>query len=659
MPILLLLIPWILFFFIIPYGFRAWAGDWRLRLIASAALTGGCLILITEGLSAFNLLRHNILLVTWAGISFLLGMGLLILRKRTKGVPSVPVRAVRLTWLELTLLVLICLLALVTGVIAYVAAPNNADAMLYHLVRVAHWQQEGSVAFFPAHNLKQLVFSPFAEYVLLHFHILTGADRFDNLLQWWAMLLAAAGVSYLAKKLGARRPVQIFAALFALTLPMGIFQSSTAQNDHVLSAWVVALVCFGFAYYEEPHFRHALIFGLLLGLAVFTKATAYLFCPVIVLWLAWAARKKLFFRKLPHILLVVLLVFCLNLPFWLRNYALSGNPLGPADLTRLHSNEKISLYGTALNLFRNAGANILLPHGWAVKLTGNLNAAFQALHLDLNDPRYTFLDHRFAIPDLSFDYINEDSVGSPLHLLLIVVVLACFPVYRKRTAQREWLFYISAWLVMLVLFSSYIRWQLYGNRLLLPWFVLAAPFTSQGISLLFSSNRPEPAQEHKRTFAAILRWVHTPTGMLFLAAGVLSLSTLPLFYFNPTKPLWQDWNIFNLPRREVMLHNRNLLPDYVAATDAVIAQDCRSIGLVTDGSQWEYPIWSLLRDAWGDSFRMENVLVENISGKIPLQSFSPCALLVLREGQADEITYANVPYQRVLNLEYVDVYARE
>jgi hypothetical protein len=37
---------------------------------------------------------------------------------------------------------------LVVGVIAVVAAPNNRDSMAYHMSRVMHWIQKGSVGFY-------------------------------------------------------------------------------------------------------------------------------------------------------------------------------------------------------------------------------------------------------------------------------------------------------------------------------------------------------------------------------------------------------------------------------------------------------------------------------------------------------------------------------
>jgi 4-amino-4-deoxy-L-arabinose transferase-like glycosyltransferase len=435
---------------------------------------------------------------------------------------------------------------------------------------------------------------------------------------------------------------------------MGIYQTCSAQNDLVLSAWVVSLVCFGFAYLEDQNIANALIFGLLLGLAVFTKATAYIYCSVVVLGTAFFARKKISRKTIFHLALVVFIVLCLNSAFWWRNFRLSGNPLGPTELSKYHSNEKISLYGTSLNVFRNLSANLPLPNALAAKLTSGLQATFHAIKLDMNDPRYTFLDHQYSWPGfdivltrayalhilLKGPSITEDTIGNPLQLLLICLALISLYANRKRMAQKSWQGYVIFWFSMLVLFSGYLRWQYYGNRLLLPWFMLAAPFTSVGIFRPYSFG--------KKTIS--------PNLILLLTAILLVTCAVPLYYSSSTRPTWQDWNIYNMPRSEIMLRDLDLRHDYNAAEDLLFEQDCHSIGLVGSGNEWEYPFWALTREKWGDAFRIENILVENISNKIPVTDFDPCALLVLRPAEPEEIVYQTVVYQRALDLYTVDVY---
>ena len=73
-----------------------------------------------------------------------------------------------------------------SAVVAWLAPPNNADVVEYHLPRVMHWIQNRSVGHYPTHIGRQLSFGPGAEYILLQAQILSGGDRLANLMGWFA-----------------------------------------------------------------------------------------------------------------------------------------------------------------------------------------------------------------------------------------------------------------------------------------------------------------------------------------------------------------------------------------------------------------------------------------------------------------------------------------
>src|SRR5262249_35041097 len=54
-------------------------------------------------------------------------------------------------------------IAAVTITVALVAAPNNLDSLIYHLPRIEHWIQQGSLAHFPTSIIQQITSNPLAE----------------------------------------------------------------------------------------------------------------------------------------------------------------------------------------------------------------------------------------------------------------------------------------------------------------------------------------------------------------------------------------------------------------------------------------------------------------------------------------------------------------
>jgi len=182
----------------------------------------------------------------------------------------------------------------IIGLIAFLSPPNNWDSMTYHMSRVMHWIQNRGIEFYPTNILRQLHSNPFAEFVILHFQILSGGEYFANAVQWLSMIGCLIGVSLIAKEFGLTLYGQIVSVIFCVTLPMGILQASSTQNDYVASFHVICFLFFSIKIFKGKHDR-LLIYaiGSSLGLAILTKATAYLFIFPFLCWFVSKGIKKL------------------------------------------------------------------------------------------------------------------------------------------------------------------------------------------------------------------------------------------------------------------------------------------------------------------------------------------------------------------------------
>lgn len=158
-------------------------------------------------------------------------------------------------------------------------APNNLDALNYHLTRVAFWMEHRSIALYETPTLQQNVHAAGAEYLLLILQSISNSDRLSGLLQLACGVLVACAAPALARLGGAPVRLARWAWVFPITMPMAILQATTAQNDLVAAALAVACIAALLPFlhrgeHRTPSWSDAAIAGLVLGAAVTTKLTA-------------------------------------------------------------------------------------------------------------------------------------------------------------------------------------------------------------------------------------------------------------------------------------------------------------------------------------------------------------------------------------------------
>jgi len=220
--------------------------DWREFIPLTTIIFGIIVTLITEFLSLVQSINFVSLLAIW----FLVDIVLISIYFRFRTTINTQIGKNK-TWQfdfyiirEPSTTFLICsifLIVAIVGAIAIIAPPNNWDSMDYHMSRVVYWIQNHSIAHYPTSYTPQLYQNPWSEFFILHLQILSGGDYFANLVQWLSMISCIIIVSLIAKQLGAELRGQVFAAVVVTTIPMGILQASSTQNDYVLALWLTCL----------------------------------------------------------------------------------------------------------------------------------------------------------------------------------------------------------------------------------------------------------------------------------------------------------------------------------------------------------------------------------------------------------------------------------
>jgi hypothetical protein len=587
--------------------------NFRDRFLRTLVVFGVALFVITESLSAFSLLRPTPLLVCWIAV---LGAAAIFTATRRHAFRFASPRFLADPVVLICSVGVIAILAL-TGVTAAFSPPNSADAMAYHMPRVVYWAEQSSVRFFPTQYLNQIMLQPLAEYLMLHTYVLSGADHFVNFVQWFASLACVIGVSCVARIFGAGVRGQAIAALFCATLPSGILASSGAKNDYFLAMWLITAIYFALRFTTTHQLTDAFFLGAGLGLALLTKATAYLFAPWLFAAILLGRASKSPRRLATGALMAMAMALAINTPHYFRNYSFSGSVMGfdsaQGDGFFRWRNEIFGWRPTVSNVLRNSSEQLgARSANWNRSVFNFVVDAHQWLGIDVNDPRTTWPWSVFGPPR---NANHEANAPNRWHLLILAGV-ACILGWRAlRGRDRERAVYALALVVAFMAFCAYLKWQPFLARLLLPLFVLGAPLTG------IIGELGAPAAPTIRPL------------LIQIAVCLFLLNNArPAVLENWVRPLKGPASVLRMPREAQYFADMsqwNNQTSYTTTADLLAKSTCGVIGIDITNLQLEYPLQALLRERKpGALFFHTGVQNLSIRYAQPIDA-APCAVVCL------------------------------
>ena len=463
-------------------------------------------------------------------------------------------------WVLVTTLAATVVLLLLIFIGAAKTPPNNWDSLSAHLPRQIYWMQQRHVGLFPSNDARMLMMPPFAEYAGLHLMILSGGDKWLNLIQWLALALTALGASAIARDLGCNTRLQALAALLAVTVPPAALEASNTKNDVLTAFFLGALAFFGLQGYRARCFSAPFI-GAACGLLVLSKGTGMMFGLPLAIWIG-AAYVRIFGAKRALVwgTAVAFLTLSINAGQFLRLTTTFGSPLGPPQgkgAPRL-ANTDHTPRAFLSNLLRNSAMH--LASGVETidqRTTQAVIALHRATGRDVNDPRTTF--HATGPFKVTANFQDEDRAKAPLHVLL---GLGAFGVAIAAFFRRgdKW---ITAFLFLPFIgfgvFCFLVAWQEWHSRLHIPVLCLAAPVS-----------------------VFLLRRLAVP--FTVIAAGLALVCVIT----NEAKPL------YDLKRARYRYKDQEMLLGLEEAKEAVREHRPRVLGLFTRAYHREYFLLSTL-----------------------------------------------------------------
>jgi hypothetical protein len=544
----------------------------RQLLVMVAPLWAGWLVLGTELLSLFSAINRPLLILWWL---IPIAAAFYILRRapRTLIVPK-PIEP----WKFLDFLFLAILLLLITacGLQAFFSPPMNFDSLTYHLPRIVFWAQHHNVADYSTKNNRQIMMSPYAEFIGLHLMVLTSSDALINQIQWCAFVLTLVGVSLIARQLGAKRTGQILAALITATIPIMFLEASNTKNDVVEAMWAVLAVYWALTFLDRARGivpRMALL-GLTIGAAVLTKGTGVFFAGPTALLAAIALFRHERMKSLAPLALMALLALAMNAGHFTRNYRQFGKLVGPdtaAEGGYNLVNARKTPPAVLSNILRELAIEIGTP--WPT-LNARMDAAINRLHqllgIDPHDPGLTFSASPYT--GILYQPHDEDRAGAPAHMLLALISLPlAFLLFRRIRFGRVLLVSAIA-VVAFIIFCAMLRWQEWNTRLILPVICLLAP----AIATVWTAPR-----------------IRSLSPLMLLA---LLCAFYPTLAAND-RPLWGPGNVFSTPRVDMRFHWMQYdIPAFQQVAKLIASAHPKVVAFATGDGSPDYIMMHLILD---------------------------------------------------------------
>lgn len=584
-----------------------------LAFVLAAILISAGMALVTELLSVLGALTHPWVTLVWA--TCLLGVvvyGLKQGRMRRGGsLVLESLRALRgLDWVFVS-----CLGLLMTGLMLVTVrgAVSNFDSLNYHMSRVAHWTQNKSIGFYPTGILTQLVNPIWAEEAILHLRLLVENDQLSGLVQWGSMAGVLLCVSIISGELKAGRVGTRLALAFMASLPMGLMQASTPQNDYVLGFW---LACVGtlvlISSRRALSHLERLCLGMALGLGLLTKGTAYPLVVPFILWLGWLIWERAGVRALvAQGSWIALCAVLLNAGYWLRNMAAFGGPLGPSRWVEQMTAGGYGLGSLAASLLTNVAMSFATPVQYVNDvLTQTIRTGLVPI-----DPRVS----DFV---LIWGWNHEDTAGQPLHWLLIFLAAAALLRLRRRLLNRAVWAYLSATAASFVLLSAVVHFDIYGIRYQLPVMAMAAPMVGLAGEKVLSKCSVNVVACLLLVAAApyVLFGRNRPLIALKAAREPFSIPCLPVLGCTMGSILFEP------PSTALFSASLDLRAPYEEMSSVLRAGPCQDVGLRIDSHDPEYVFWWIL-GAPESGIRIESVFTYPELERYADLHFKPCALI--------------------------------
>ena len=377
------------------------------------------------------------------------------------------------------------------------SAPFNWDSMTYHLARMAYFLQHNNFSYFEANYWAQVVHPKNATSLITYAYLLGGKnENFTQLVQFLSYLISVLSVYGISKKIGNTTTQSLFASMVSGLLTEWLMQSTTTQNDMIITAFVGIATFFIFSYHHSMNKRDLWLSAIAIGIMLGVKASSLLpiLCIALIAVILVFREKLKFKKKVLHLLqyggMVLLSIIVFALPSgYSENLRIFNHPLGPVSVRETHSFEGQSpgyvlKYGS-INVLRY-GFEFLSLDGFSGKLADEAQytlrhypyRAMQKIGIQIDSSEAT---RQAFLPDKKPVAQEDKSYWGIFGFTLIWIAVLISLFSAKHTQEAFFLALTSLAFLLLQSFSGpYDPWR---GRYFIICAIFAAPLVGSAFSI--------------------------------------------------------------------------------------------------------------------------------------------------------------------------------
>lgn len=402
---------------------------------------------------------------------------------------------------------------------------NITDSLYNHLARTGYWIQQGSLNPYEGFAIVGTVY-PYNNSILMTLPVVfLKNDLLVGFTQYFSALVCAFNIYALSFQLGFKRKSALMAALVFLTFPLVLYESITAQNDLVVTAFAASAITLLMQYLLSRDRRYLILSALGLVLAIGTKQyivfllpgyAALLIYGLIIDKLNW---KRKFTVWLSSAIIFTLLVGSYT---YIQNLIAYQTPFGPKgtleEVTEFSNIGKL-IPRVITNSSRLADQFIScdgLPPMMAdscVEIKSKILKPISAKNLESDLYIYGTSQYDLSTPNV---YNAESAWYGPLSWILIIPSILYGLYYSiKNRKTINLILLITALLFFFSMPIAKYGWDAYQGRYLLVSVVLIQPF----VSWFFES---------QKRFPKILSSLICFVSLLLMVYSTFNNASLPL-----------------------------------------------------------------------------------------------------------------------------------